>query len=186
MVAVLFAMKGSVYHSLPCDVYDKERDARTFPGGCPVVAHPPCRSWGHLKHFARPEPGERENALWAVGQVRQWGGVLEHPVYSSLWEAAGLPAGRNRDAWGGWTLPVSQWWWGHPCEKRTWLYICGVEPRDMPPMPYRIGEAEFVVSTSRGRRNRREIKKSEREATPPDLAEWLLAVAQLAGRKEVA
>ena len=61
-----------------------------------------------------------------------------------------------------------------------------VEPADMPAMPYRIGEPEFVVGTSRQRRNRREIPKSQREATPLALAEWLLAVAELAGRREAA
>lgn len=45
-VAVLFARADSIYKGLPgVDVYDADRDARTFPGGCPVVAHPPCRAW---------------------------------------------------------------------------------------------------------------------------------------------
>ena len=44
-VAVLFARADSIYKTLPgCDVYDIKRDARTWPGGCPVVAHPPCRA----------------------------------------------------------------------------------------------------------------------------------------------
>jgi len=43
-VAVLFARADSIYKSLPdCDVYDIERDARTYDGPWPVVAHPPCR-----------------------------------------------------------------------------------------------------------------------------------------------
>ncbi|WP_255347922.1 hypothetical protein [Xanthomonas sp. NCPPB 1128] len=38
-VAVLFARADSVYKTLPgCDVYDMERDARTFAGGMQVAA----------------------------------------------------------------------------------------------------------------------------------------------------
>ena len=46
-VAILFARSDSYYKTLPeCDVWDIERDARKWPGGAPVVAHPPCRAWG--------------------------------------------------------------------------------------------------------------------------------------------
>jgi len=74
-VAVLFARADSVYKTLPlADVWDIERDARKWPGGCPVVAHPPCRAWGRLRKFAHPRKGERQLAVWAVRQVRTWGG----------------------------------------------------------------------------------------------------------------
>lgn len=44
-VAVLFAREDSVYKTLPeCEVYDMARDARTYDGPWPVVAHPPCRA----------------------------------------------------------------------------------------------------------------------------------------------
>lgn len=80
-IAVLFARSDSIYKSLPgCDVYDIERDALTWPGGSPVVAHPPCRAWGSFAWRARPREGERECAPWAVEQIRRHGGVLEHPA----------------------------------------------------------------------------------------------------------
>jgi hypothetical protein len=126
-VAVLFARSDSIYRTLPgCDVWDAERDALRWPGGAPVVAHPPCRAWGSLRHFAKPEPGERELAVWAVDRVREWGGVLEHPQASRLWPELGLPCPRKRerDSWGGWTLPIWQSWWGHRADKATrhrWL-----------------------------------------------------------------
>lgn len=91
-VAVLFARADSVYKTLPgCDVYDMERDARIYDGPHPVVAHPPCRSWGRLRAFASPRPDERNLARLAVAMVREFGGVLEHPAGSTLWAAQSLP-----------------------------------------------------------------------------------------------
>lgn len=53
-VAVLFARADSNYKAIPgCELYDMERDARTYDGSCPVVAQPPCRAWGRLRTFLR-------------------------------------------------------------------------------------------------------------------------------------
>lgn len=187
MVAVLFARRDSVYKAMPgVEVFDADRNAMNFAGGCPVVAHPPCRGWCRLAHFARPAPWEFVTGLLAVQEVRRWGGVVEHPEFSRLWKAPGLdmPApGAGRDRWGGWTLPVDQWWWGHRARKRSWLYIVGVSAADLPEIPYRMGEPEFVVGQSRHRRHIPEISKSERERTPVELALWLVEVAR---RAEVA
>lgn len=193
-VAVLFARHDSIYKTLAGrDVYDEGRDALTWPGGSPVVAHPPCRLFGRLRHFAKsPDPeAEKALALWAVDMVRRWGGVLEHPASSKLWEAAGLPKLGKRDEWGGWTLPVLQMWWGHRAEKRTWLYIVGCEPRDIPEMPLRLGEAECVIRLDKRRPDGTHIRKgdpdhrpflneAEREGTPVDFARWLVELARRA------
>ena len=73
-VAALFVRSDSIYKSLPgVDCFDIERDALTFPGGKPVVCHPPCRAWGVLRKFAKPRPGEKALAPWAVNQVRDLG-----------------------------------------------------------------------------------------------------------------
>lgn len=185
-VAVLFARADSIYKDMPgTDVWDIYRDARKRPGGTPVVAHPPCRAWGRLRTFAKPRPGERELALWSVDQIRKHGGVLEHPAHSLLWREKPLPEPGQVDAWGGWTLVVSQWWWGHKADKLTRLYICGATPEQLPPIPYRMGEATHVIAQSNRRqklRLRPEVTKREREATPPDLAIWLLDVARICGR----
>jgi hypothetical protein len=186
-VAVLFARTDSIYKTMPaCDVYDAERDAMTFPGGLPVVAHPPCRLWGALAAFSKAPAAERELAIWAVEQVRVWGGVLEHPANSRLWGACALPRPGARDEWGGVTLAISQWWWGHRAEKWTWLYLCGIDPREVPELPYKIGEASHVIANSKNRqraRHRLEVTKRERDATPPELAEWLVMTAQLCGQQ---
>lgn len=173
MVAVLFARSDSVYKQLPhLDVYDAERDARTWPGGVPVVAHPPCRAWGRLRHFACPRHDEKALGLFAVDAVRAYGGVLEHPEASSLWTAAGLPRPGERDAFGGFTFPCSQKWWGHPAEKKTWLYIVGITPSQLPAFPI-----SFAPPLHRIGKNG-EGPKALREHTPPDLAVWLVELAR--------
>lgn len=182
IVTALFCRRDSVYKRLPgVDAWDADRDALQWPGGSPVVAHPPCRAWGAFAMFAKPIEGEREYALWAVDQVRRWGGVLEHPARSALWTEKPLPAPGLRDAWGGWTLPVDQHSFGHRARKSTLLYICGVEPSDIPEMPLKLGAAEFVIGDS-GRRSagtkRPEISKAEREHTPIEFALWLVELAR--------
>lgn len=192
-VAVLFARRDSIYKTIPgCDVYDEDRDATTFSGGIPVVAHPPCRSWSKLRAFAKPRPGEKDLAPWAVEQVRRWGGVLEHPFSSALWPHCQLPAPGQRDSYGGWTLVIDQDWFGHKAEKRTKLYIVGVSPSDIPPLPIRLEEPTHVLAADKragpGRDSPRlrkgdpgyrpEISKAEREHTPQALAEWLVELAR--------
>lgn len=178
MPAILFARSDSIYKQMPdCDVYDADRDALTWAGGAPIVAHPPCRAWGRLRTFANPRPGEKELALWAVEKIRQWGGVLEHPAGSTLWATAGLPAPGTRDQWGGWTLPIHQHQWGHKAEKATFLYIVGCTPADLPPLPLLLSEPTHVVATRKRAGSKPEISKADRERTPPALAAWLVLLA---------
>lgn len=198
-VAALFVRADSHYKTMAdVDCYDFERDALTWPGGCPVVVHPPCRAWGAYAHVAKPAEGERNLAIWAAAQVRKFGGVLEHPKRSRLFHEV-LPRPGERDKFGGWTLPIMQHWWGHRAEKATFLYICGIEPYELPPMHFQLGGATHVIGQGREARPdlgrgrlkkgmvgwRPEVTPREREATPPALAEWLVAVARLC-KQEVA
>ncbi|WP_287949007.1 hypothetical protein [Aquamicrobium sp.] len=179
-VAILFARQDSIYKTLPgCDVFDMDRDARTFQGGMPVVAHPPCRAWGRLRAFANPRPDEMNLGRLAVALVREFGGVLEHPAGSTLWQAQMIPLpGAGRDQWEGWTFAAPQKWWGHKAEKSSWFYIVGVEPPELPDVPMVLGEATHVVQSRKRQGHRPHIKKSEREHTPPPLAEWLVELAR--------
>ena len=190
-VAVLFARADSVYKTIPgCDVYDIERDARTWQGGAPVVAHPPCRAWGRLRAFAKPRHDEKDLARWSVAQVRQWGGVLEHPESSTLWSDQKLPRYQNeRDGHGGWTLPIHQYWFGHRAQKRTWLYIVGVNPWEVPDYPLRLGQSDCRIRLDKRRPDGTHIRKgdpdyqpilgdAEREHTPEALAIWLVELAR--------
>jgi hypothetical protein len=169
-----------------CDVWDIDRDARRWPGGAPVVAHPPCRAWGKLRDKAKPRIDEKELALFAVDQVQSWGGVLEHPAQSSLWLYRCLPAPGQYDAFGGWTLPIVQSWFGHRAEKATWLYVVGVPMSKVPAMPLVLGRAPRVICQRTGKRKgmpgwRPEVTVDEREHTPPELAQWLVNLATRCG-----
>jgi len=177
-VAVLFVRADSGYKGMVgVDCWDADRDALTYPGGMPVVAHPPCRAWGVLAHMARPKPGERELALWAVDVVRREGGVLEHPHGSRLWREAHLPeSGRLPDAWGGYTIKINQYHFGHVANKPTKLYVCGCPASCLPPIPHRGGRARKSMTGQVSGTVR--CTKYEREYTPPALRAWLVEVAR--------
>lgn len=193
-VAVLFCREDSIYKTMPgVDAWDMERDARKWPGGVPAVAHPPCRAWGRLRGLANPRDDEKDLGIWAVGQVRKYGGVLEHPAFSKLWEACDMPKPGQMDEFGGWTLDIYQSDWGHKAQKRTWLYIVGASPIMLPEIPIALGEATHIVASSgrrkdgsrlrsgeigrRGGRRRPELSKADRERTPPRFAQWLVQLA---------
>lgn len=185
-VAALFVRKDSIYHAMAgVDAWDIQRNGRYWPGGMPVVAHPPCSQWGTLSHMARRDAAEKELAVFAVNAVRKWGGVVEHPKRSKLWEYMDLPApGAPGDTYGGWTLAVNQWWWGHLAEKATLLYIVGCPPERLPPLPpIPAGEPQFICGQSGRRKDRQrtkdraEISKQAREHTPPAFAAWLVELA---------
>lgn len=170
MTAVLCTRKDSVYLALGADCFDIDRDARTYAGTAPVVAHPPCRAWGKLAQMAKPRPDEMALGIWTLQTVRTFGGVLEHPAHSRLFSLIGVSPGQ-RCRLGGWVLPIRQQWFGHPARKDTWLYIKGVEPARVPRMPLVLGEASRTVESQ---------CRADREKTPRDLAQWLLElVAQV-------
>lgn len=177
-VAALFVRSDSVYKTLPnVAAFDHERDALTYSGGMPIVAHPPCRAWGKLRWNAKPRPGERWLAVWSVIQVRRHGGVLEHPQGSYLWKACNLPKPGTVDAFGGFTMSVDQSWFGHRARKSTLLYIVGCSPSNVPAYAPNYAPAPCLIQYDKRQPWRKECTKAEREATPPDFASWLVELA---------
>lgn len=156
MLSVLFVCRSSPYWNLPVDCYDLARDARTFDGSGPIIAHPPCRGWGRYHHVAKCQPGETDLALWAMDLVRKNGGVLEHPRSSMLW--------RHLQP-GDLSLTVRQCDFGHRAEKQTRLFYSRCAP---PPLPARYDGPLVSVEN---------LGLAERERCPPAFCEWLAAFA---------
>ncbi len=179
-VAALYVdtIRGPYAHLPGVTAYGVENDATAYSGPGPCVLHPPCGHWGNYSAKAHDDG---HTGPIAVAQVRRFSGVLEHPRRSKLWAHEGIPKpGEAPDRWGGWTMEVSQHWWGHPAEKRTWLYIVGVRPEDVPPLPPKIDppEARMEGRVTRGVLER--MAKSKRHLTPAAFAAFLVEIARKA------
>lgn len=179
---------------LGVDAWDERRDARSYSGPWPVVAHPPCGPWGRLKHLYKGN--EHNCAPIAVEFVRRFGGVLEHPAQSELWSACDLPRpGSPCDKHGGFSIEVDQCPWGHVARKRTWLYVVGA-PRDVVLAGVRTGgtPTHWISGFRTSHRNRaypghykasgcavpegiKVCSSQQRRRTPPAFAEWLVSIA---------
>ena len=176
MIAVLFARDDSRYKDLDgYDVYDINRDARTYCKHYPVIAHPPCRAWGMLSHMANPRPDEKQLAYYALAQVRLNGGILEHPSGSRLWKEAPLPLGNDTDEFGGFTIEIDQWDFGHVAHKNTKLYICGIKKENLPALPAKR-EGTPLRSICGNVKNTVRCTQYQREYTPDDLITWMTKV----------
>lgn len=194
MIAALFVETGGCYFGLPgVDPWDINRDARTYPGSAPVVAHPPCARWSMLANVNRARYGTKigdDQGCFAsaLASVRRWGGVLEHPAESMAWRAFGLPrppSTRKRGAipgWieapGGWTTEVSQRNYGHRAAKRTWLYYSGRSappPLDWspasPPIAWIGGDPRIHVDVEH-------MGRAEALRTPVAFRDLLLSIAR--------
>lgn len=192
MIAALYIdSKRGPYPGIPgVECWGIDRDATTYFGPFPVVAHPPCGHWGRYAWKARDDG---KTGLIAVLQVRAFGGVLEQPKDSKLWKVCGLPRpGEMPDQHGGYSILVHQRDWGHPADKPTWLYIVGCPLDRLPPFPPAIPsrnawmdsrrnlvEVRADPSRSRGTRGIVErLSKTQRHLTPPKFAAWLVEVAK--------
>lgn len=176
-VAALCVSRGSVYFEIEgVDAYDIERDVRTFQGGMPVVAHPPCRAWSaQCRHQAKPLPGEKELALLCHEHLLANGGILEHPAHSTLYDELDLPKpGSTKNKWGQlWSAQVRQSWWGDPRDKKTWLTFYGIDSMQID-FPFALtNRGETLPAWNK-------MSKNQRAATSRPMAEWLVAKARLA------
>lgn len=136
-IAALFVETGGCYFGIPgVDPWDEIRDARSYAGPWPVIAHPPCKRWGKYWHGSPAKPHQYKMGAdcgcfaSALTAVRNYGGVLEHPAYSHAWRYFGLATPSIHGGWvkaddfGGWTCHVEQGHYGHMARKPTWLYAC--------------------------------------------------------------
>lgn len=200
-VAALYVQTNGAYFGLDdVDPWDEVRDARTYPGPWPVVAHPPCERWGR---YWSGGPSARVRRVLgddagcfaaAIEAVRRWGGVLEHPQGSHAWRAHELNLPPRSGGWivadwqGGWTCCVEQGAYGHSARKATWLYAHGVDvgslawgPADGDFIPLDEGyhsaeERARAVKTGICQR----LSKRQSSATPQAFRDLLLDMARSA------
>lgn len=195
MIAALYVDPDGTYANLPdVELWDETRDARTYPGPWPVVAHPPCARWCALAPLLESLHGLELGADGgcfeaALGAVRRFGGVLEHPAYSFAWRRFDLPrpapGGWTGGFWdGGWTTEIDQSAYGHPARKRTWLYVYGADP---PALEWRSPPVARAVSAFRHRPRgdygvpeELRVRPGPAAATPPRFRDALLAIARAA------
>ena len=201
-IAALYVEADGVYFDIDgVDPWDASRDARTYEGDAPVVAHPPCKRWGRY-YSGGPSAKTRRHrgddggcfaaAVWAV---RTFGGVIEHPEASSAWRWFGWPAPPRRGGWvradefGGWTCCVEQLRYGHRAVKATWLYAVSdcLPSLDWGKSPAGAGarlDAGFHSTEERAAatstRVAERLTPKENLATPQAFADLLVSIARSA------
>jgi hypothetical protein len=210
-VAALYVQDGGGYFGLPgVDPWPESRDARTYAGPLPVVAHPPCQRWGKLwagaplvikRTGVRKVKGDDGGCFAAaLASIRRWGGVLEHPERSHAWAHFGLNTPPRTGGWvsdghGGWTCCVEQGRYGHYARKPTWLlaYHC-----ELPELDWGIGESRLdpAVIERMGLKRAKRLGEvgargggtdsAPRIGTPAPFRELLISIARTARIQEAA
>lgn len=196
-VAALYIDPRGPYPKLlgPELCWDKVRDARTYAGPWPVVAHPPCSRWCQLAPLNQALHGYKvgdDDGCFAsaLAAVRTYGGALEHPAFTYAWRAHGL-IDPIRGAWqrcidGGWVTQVSQAVFGHRGRKLTWLYYFGAAAPETTDWSIPAHTAVVSSLTNHGSVNPNRLGPSEAKRSPVAFAKWLIALAEQAGKSRAA
>ena len=159
-IAALYVQRDGLYFGIDnVDPWDEERDARSYNGPYPVVAHPPCQRWGKMwagQPLWIKRTGQRKNKgddggcfKAALAAVRKYGGVLEHPMHSHAWAHFGLAKPPRKGGWikaddfGGRTCCVEQGRYGHYAPKPTWLYAVSCELPELEWGVYKVKDEDF-------------------------------------------
>lgn len=198
-VAALFVdRRGPYWNREDVDAWDIERDARSYNGDAPAVAHPPCHLWVNMaavnwKRYQRQipawYPGGSDGGCFAaaLAVIMRVGGVIEHPAFSHAWEYHRLTRPLHTDRWTAaygneertpshyWVCEVWQSAYGHQARKRTWLlYVGDKAPPELNwsrnPGTHQVGWFDRIKPT---------LSKAEASRTPPAFAELLIGLARL-------
>lgn len=206
MIAALYVQTNGCYYDMDeVDPWDQHRDARTYAGPWPVVAHPPCQRWGKMW---KGQPGNIKRGkvetlgddggcfAAALKSVRLYGGVVEHPEHSHAWAHFGINKPPRQGGWikadecGGWTCRVEQGQYGHYAPKPTWLYAVGC---DLPELKWGVNKvpddafpADVVARRGIAYCRRAGLMafkgggkdSAPRIATPPEFRDMLIAMTR--------
>ena len=172
-VAVLYVDPLGIYPKLVDHWWDEARDARTYAGPWPVVAHPPCGPWSrNAFSCTKQDASAFEHALKLV---HQFGGILEHPESSRAFAAYNIKP----------SIVVDQVNWGHACRKRTWLYLVGCsidQPLPPPRKPTHWCRKRPGQIVPKGIKM---ASKRIRRQTPEAFAVWLIEIASRAASARI-
>lgn len=174
LLHILCAARSSVYHHFPAlDIYDRARPAWQCHPRRPIIAHPPCRFWSRWNTRAAAPPATLISELllgvWCAKLVTTYGGILEQPAFSRLWDAAKLPQPTPAKHNAFWSCQVDQAQWGHPTAKPTWLYFARIHP-------CQVTWSGWTLANPR-RLTLAHLTPGQRSATPLPFAQWLVETA---------
>lgn len=191
MITALFVESNGVYFcDKRIDPFDIKRNALTYSGFNPVIAHPPCQLWGKMAKVNYKRWGGEHNRpgndggcfKFALDSVNRCGGVLEHPAQTYAFQAYSIPK-PVRGRWlqidiKTWVCEVWQSAYGHKANKATWLYYSGIlEPFDLD-WKRPIGSHQIGFQDRRGKsRNKPTLSKKDANATPERFKEMLIRLA---------
>lgn len=183
-VAALYVQTDGCYFGLEgVDPWDIHRDARTYAGPYPVVAHPPCDRWHMLSAVNHKRWGfviNQDDGCFAsaLDAVRKWGGVLEHPAQTRAFRFHGIPKptsrGWQRTFEGDWITEVDQAAYGHRAKKTTWLLYHG----ERAPFELNWQDARGTHQIGSFDKKLPVMAKNEALATPLAFRELLLSLAR--------
>lgn len=157
MITVLCCHSRSVYKKLGVNCYDQKRDALTYSGYSPIIAHPPCRSFSRLHGFVSIENKIRDHEIadHCITLLRRNGGILEQPARSTMKKVFDL----------GQPYYIDQYWFGLPFSKPTWLWTFNCELNDLPLMLNPVRNTRKTMAN---------MSSQQRSYTTVEMATWLI------------
>jgi hypothetical protein len=177
----------------PDHCWDEARDARTYDGSGPVIAHPPCARWCRLAESIYARTGKSEHLpgndggcfASALANVFAHGGVIEHPSSSKAWAHHNLaaPSGVGWSRCGAmWVCEVWQSAYGHLAPKRSWLAYAGKRaPFELnwshPPGTHAVS-GDAVKRRKQGTSARPRLSGKQNIATPIAFAKEMIRLAE--------
>jgi hypothetical protein len=116
-VVILCTDKNSNYNSMQNVItFSSAEDALTYKGCFPVICHPPCAMFSKNRLFSKYNESSILLARHCYDMVNLYGGILEQPAYSIMFDYLGIKP----------TYSLDQNWFGYRARKKTWLYLKNV------------------------------------------------------------
>jgi hypothetical protein len=175
-ITVLCASRSTAYQGHQAvRIFRRSDDANRANSKGPFIAHPPCRVWSRARALctlsALQALHEMFLGIFCARQVYRAGGILEQPHASKLIQLLKADANLRRlHPLGPHFLNLDQHDFGHITHKPTTLVIVGIRRCQLPPPQ--------LCFTPPAKRTLMQCTPGQRNATPPNLAQFLLTIAR--------